>query len=1039
VTSAPDPTLSKCVAPVCQPINGTAGRIVAGPEYDACVSTGQIGPYNPTADPTVSSTAAGGGSLTFYINVHVSVVASVCLGYNTVHVFGVNTGIPDQVNWVDFSETYTESLVANASVSGAGSFDLSNLNGPPKELASIPIVENEAICCGPVPIIWLGLVLNISAEYQLTFDQGSWVNVTQGSYGALNQNYSFGTGLWTDSNPVSCIYGTSSNACTSITLSPSFGGSALFRIGPQLALNLSAGLDFISLVGVTVWAYLYGQASLYYGMGSGSKTVGQDQSDGACGSQYAVWGVALDGAAVSGAAGSEWWGVLCAGVGVQFGGTWWGGCINLGIVNACLFQGSLFTTTTVPIYGAPLASTVNVYDLTQESLTPTFTNNVPVQSLYSWTMTSGTQNYLLPLSALAQPGANPPLGMSWSQPVEASNPSVPCGSLTGPVGEVEFTAPMTSTGVVCQITLETNLPVSDQSFQVSSITVDIDVVSYHVGDGVVVAAKCPVEVCTIPLSSINANGLWRVSLTATGPCPCAAFSANSTSYGLRLTNVTAGTYAYVVTPRAGLSVSPSNGTFKVNGTDGNTFPALTFEPLTVEFSETGLPSNATWSVQIDGTNETASGGTAVFTTSDGVLEYTVDPPAGYSVAPSNSGSVVVNGTDRALTLHFVAMPGGSVPPRGTLVHVTSVGLPMGSVWTLLVTPGLVVSGTSGTLGETVANGSYTWVAVGPAGYVATSTSGSFVASGGSYSTNVSFHAVRFGVRIAEIGLPPATPWHLTINGVTHSVSANQFYLTLTNGSHSFSIKPIPGYTALWGGDVVVDGANLSEVVDIHTVSYAVGFNASGLAPGKIFTATLGGVTHSVVSTGKWEFLIWWGDITNGTYTYTIGKVAGYNLHPVTGTLTVNGSAVEDNVSFVGKHYNVTFSESGLPSGAKWTVRVGNDSVSSRGGTAVFGLPDGTYWFNATATNSKYIAAPEEGKFLVDDGAVSIGLTYQKVTGSVVAPHGGGPDPPARTAHGPAGMALPSRDPAGARVQNTWRGAQRDSSRTFPRGWARLAP
>ena len=86
------------------------------------------------------------------------------------------------------------------------------------------------------------------------------------------------------------------------------------------------------------------------------------------------------------------------------------------------------------------------------------------------------------------------------------------------------------------------------------------------------------------------------------------------------------------------------------------FNASSLQSYGVQFNETGLPKNTTWSVTLDGINEKAndsspSGTTLHFAEPNGTYSYTVGSPSGFTSTPS-TGTVLVNGPTLPISISF---------------------------------------------------------------------------------------------------------------------------------------------------------------------------------------------------------------------------------------------------------------------------------------------------------------------------------------------------------------------------------------------------
>jgi len=132
-------------------------------------------------------------------------------------------------------------------------------------------------------------------------------------------------------------------------------------------------------------------------------------------------------------------------------------------------------------------------------------------------------------------------------------------------------------------------------------------------------------------------------------------------------------------------------------------------------------------------------------------------------------------------------------------------------------------------------------------------------------------------------------------------------------------------------------------------------------------------------------------VPNGTYAFTAGKVSPYTAYPETGTVTVNGTAQHVNITYskvvpvVSKSYNVTFNESGLPSGTSWSVTLNGTARTSVSSNTSFFLPNGTYAYTSGQVTG-YSVSPASGTVTVNGTAQHVNITYSKVPTNVsIAP------------------------------------------------------
>ena len=313
-------------------------------------------------------------------------------------------------------------------------------------------------------------------------------------------------------------------------------------------------------------------------------------------------------------------------------------------------------------------------------------------------------------------------------------------------------------------------------------------------------------------TGLPAGTTWSVSLGGV------AEASSSTSIAFSMPN---GSYAYTVGPVSGYSAQPGSGTVNVTGSGDSV--AVAFTPgAPVVSSFVAVPA----SVPVGGTailEVVATGGS-------GGLHYTYSglPPgcltadtASLPCTPSAAGtySIGVTVTDS------LGRSASDVTPltvgSGAPLTFAETGLPVGTEWSVTV-GGSLASSSTATITFYLPAAKYSWV-VGsvpgmspkkPAGYVNLSASGTTVPVGFVHAYLVTFQ---------ESGLVTGTTWSVSLRGVTESSALSAITFWTPNGTYSYTLPAVPGYTA--------SGSPTSVVVAHAPTTIAVKFTAiSGAAP-----------------------------------------------------------------------------------------------------------------------------------------------------------------------------------------------------------------
>ncbi len=158
-------------------------------------------------------------------------------------------------------------------------------------------------------------------------------------------------------------------------------------------------------------------------------------------------------------------------------------------------------------------------------------------------------------------------------------------------------------------------------------------------------------------------------------------------------------------------------------------------------------------------------------------------------------------------------------------------------------------------------------------------------------------------------------------------------------------------------------------------TYPVTFSQSGLPSGTNWSVTLGTtVNGSTLPTIGFQ-------VSNGTYSYVVGAVAGYASAPSAGNVTVQGSAVSESIVFspIAPTYGVTFFETGLPGATLWYVNLtGAGSIGIVGDSATEPFANGSYGYSVASSDKEYAPTPARGTFSVHGTGETVNVTFVPV-------------------------------------------------------------
>lgn len=238
----------------------------------------------------------------------------------------------------------------------------------------------------------------------------------------------------------------------------------------------------------------------------------------------------------------------------------------------------------------------------------------------------------------------------------------------------------------------------------------------------------------------------------------------------------------------------------------------------VAFKESGLPSETSWSVTVDGhlTNSSTSNSIG-FILGSGSHNFTIGSVSGYYGLP-NSGTFNVDSINQTETVSFI--------DHGNITFTES-GLSSGDSWTVTLYGTTTTTKTSQGPSMEFADqsfGSYNFIVGGPSGYTV-SPSNSYVSLNSPSATqNIQFSVPppsSYAVTFTESGVPSGVTWGVTLAGSSKSSTSSSITFSKTDGSYSFTAQDAYSSSYLYApapssGTVTVNGGG----VTVH-ISYSI--------------------------------------------------------------------------------------------------------------------------------------------------------------------------------------------------------------------------
>ena len=642
------------------------------------------------------------------------------------------------------------------------------------------------------------------------------------------------------------------------------------------------------------------------------------------------------------------------------------------------------------------------------TITANFEEAISTSTVSTTVSSSGTSTTSVGSATIVTSGATPgSLSVTVSVLTTTSGPttSTPTGtssiSMTSVV--VVLDLKLTSTSTTGTVTLSYTSPSVTSSTQILywngaswSVASDITVVGTTVSGKIPIAdlTATPIMIGTVftappppPVTKYNATfeetGLpsgapWYVNITgqaSSGPIVTGEYNVSLPS----------GNYTYSVS--SGYKVPVSNETFKPVVSTGTlvlnktVVVAVKFEPVTfaVTFTESGLPTGTLWYLNVtnmDGVKQsfTSTSTTISFSEPNGTYSY--------AVASSNSqygsppGSFKVNGAAVNVSVTFTQA-------KYSVVFTES-GLPTGTTWSVTLN-GQVQSSTTPTMTFTEPNGVYSYSVGNVSGYFLPSSTGSVTVNNANVALQISYEKLQ-KITVSETGLPTGTEWFFNVTnaaGSTQSFSSSSTTVSFqeVNGTYSYTVATPDKvyYPSPSSGTLMVTGTETLSVT-FSPVTYSSVFTETGLPSGTSWSVTFNGVARSTTSSSI-SFTA-----TNGTYQFAVSSISGYSASIYSGSVTINGASVTTSISWTLVTYQITISQTGIPSGTSWSATLtgttfNNQSVNltqtSTSGQIIFTEPNGTYQY-AVHLPAHFSGTNLTGSLKVVGASVSATVTAKKI-------------------------------------------------------------
>ncbi len=428
-----------------------------------------------------------------------------------------------------------------------------------------------------------------------------------------------------------------------------------------------------------------------------------------------------------------------------------------------------------------------------------------------------------------------------------------------------------------------------------------------------------------------------------------------------------GSYTFSVSIVSGYKPDQDHGIISVAGNTVSVAILWTRVMYQISFLESGLPSGTKWTITLNNTSESSVSDLINFIEPNGTYSFFIGTVPGYRVS-YNTGKIVVDGRNVSQNISWTV--------NTYSISFVESGLKAGTQWFVILN-GISHSSNSTTISFSEPNGSYSYNIGKINGYTVTSYYGNISVNGSNIKVPVSWLPILYNIYFNETGLPAGESWSVTLNGTLKSSTNTTIIFREPNGSYSFSIGEISGFTiSSKSGTINVYGTSVSEIISFTPIPpsvYEITFTESGLPKGTNWSVTFNGTTDYSTSNSISFYA------KNGTYSYSIEMISGYSVNPSYGSINVSGADITESISFsqtLAKEFYITFEELGLPSGTNWSVTFNGLTKYSTGSTITFTASNGSYNYTISVPNG-YSVQNGKGTITVDGKSLTVPVNSSK--------------------------------------------------------------
>ena len=347
------------------------------------------------------------------------------------------------------------------------------------------------------------------------------------------------------------------------------------------------------------------------------------------------------------------------------------------------------------------------------------------------------------------------------------------------------------------------------------------------------------------------------------------------------TSLQNGTYDLYAGSESGYHLNIHTSPFTVSGSAITEYVNYSAIPTyTLYLKESGLSSGTKWiayvnSIEYSSTNEYMN----VSGLNNGTYSLSIDNVADYSLG-SYPSSFTISGNNYYVNITFTHNI-SLYSAKFIANHVKDIN---SIVWSIVFNGTTYSSQNSNTIiVPSLKNGTYSLSVNNIAGYITDKYDSSVVINGVNITETINFNET-FTLVINPVNYTGSFTFNL--NGTSYTVSGSHS-ITVINGTYSFTVSSISGYSLSYNSPIIINGANYEENITFIKIAnragyYTVEFIIIGMNPHTSWSVVINGEQYY---SNTYELNI---SLKNGTYYPDINVPDNYILSN-NGVLIVNGN------------------------------------------------------------------------------------------------------------------------------------------------------